>query len=88
MSHTWIPQIITRGRSSNTGAVGSTGLVWPNGDVIHGDEESWSADDPNLRVHVYAPNLVQPSMGYLRGWADFVDLVPLDEALVQAVVPV
>ena len=48
------------------------------GSVVHGDDESWSADDPNLCVHVYVPNLVQPSMGYIQGWMHYMDLMPLD----------
>ncbi|KAL1500490.1 hypothetical protein AB1Y20_013147 [Prymnesium parvum] len=64
-------------------AAGSTilmgGATCDNGEVILGDEESWSVADPNLRVHVYVPNKVQPSMGYLQGWVNYMDLLPLDE---------
>lgn len=66
-------------RASGSGVVGSSGLIYENGDELYGDEESWSVSDPNLRVHVYALNKVQPSMGFLQGWVNFVDLLPLDE---------
>jgi len=66
-------------RSSNSASVGSAGLSFSNGEIIVGDDESWSVDDPTLRVHVYVQNKVQPSMGYFQGWVNYVDLIPLDE---------
>ena len=71
-------QVYSR-RAKNSNHVGSAGLIFNNGEVIVGDDESWAVEDPNLRVHVYVPNKVQPSMGYLQGWVNFVDLVPLDD---------
>ena len=70
---------VTTRRAANSNTVGLGGLLFENGEIIVGDDESWAVEDPNLRVHVYVPNKVQPSMGYLQGWANFIDLVPLDE---------
>lgn len=65
-------------RAQTSGYVGGTSVVFDNGEMIVGDDESWAVEDANLRVHVYVPNKVQPSMGYLQGWVNFIDLVPLD----------
>ena len=70
---------VQQGRSSISSAVGTAGLIFDNGEIIVGDEESWSVTHPSLRVHVFVENKVQASMGYLQGWVDFVHLVPLDD---------
>ena len=54
---------VLRRRSLASGLVMAGLPEIPDGEIVVGDNESWSTDDPNLFVHVYVPNAVQPSMG-------------------------
>lgn len=66
-------------RAQNSGPSNSALPNIKDGEVISGDDVSWDDTDPYLCVHVYLPNVVMPSMGFVQGWLNFTDLVPLDE---------
>ena len=67
-------------RAENSGKpAGGTLPALENGEIVVGDEVSWSTEDPNLNVHIYVVNAAAPSMGYIQGWVHFNDLVPLNE---------
>ena len=58
--------MLRRRRAADSGAANASLPPIADGEVVVGDEESWSVKDPNLCVHVYVPNVVQPSMGYVQ----------------------